>query len=105
MPYNNGISKNDKFFGQYTKSTFQIQNKKWGKINDDTRRTYSTNIQIKFKTTMLKSSLCDQSNAYMLFKRTINVVGAATDNGDRNELQIEMIRRQYLKIVCHLLTA
>ena len=75
------------------------------KINDDTRRTYSTNIQIKFKTTMLKSSLCDQSNVCMLFKRTINVVGAATDNGDRNEPQIEMIRRQYLKIVYHLLTA
>ena len=41
----------------------------------------------------------------MLFKRTVTVVGAVTDNGDRNELQIEMISRQYLKTVYHLLTA
>ena len=105
MQYNNGISKNKKFFRQYTKSTFKIQNKKWAEINDDTRRTYSTNIQIKLKTRMLKSSLCGQSNAYMLFKRTVTVVGAVTDNGDRNEPQIEMISRQYLKTVYHLLTA
>ena len=41
----------------------------------------------------------------MLFKRTVNVVVAVTDNGDRNVPQIEMISRQYLKTVYHLLTA
>ena len=30
----------------------------WVKTNDDARRMYNTNIQIKFKATMLKSSLC-----------------------------------------------
>ena len=29
---------------------------KWIEINDESRRTYNTNSQIKFKTMMLKSS-------------------------------------------------
>ena len=33
-----------------------------------TRGTYNDNKQIKFKTTMLKSSLCDYSDAYILGK-------------------------------------
>ena len=39
--------------------------KKWVQINDDSRGTYNTNSQIKFKISMLKSSLCDYSDAYM----------------------------------------
>ena len=37
------------------------------------------NHQRKFKTTMLKSSLCDHSDAYLLIKRTIIVVGQGPD--------------------------
>ena len=37
----------------------KFRTKKWVEINDDSRRTYSTNSQIKFKTPMLKSNLCD----------------------------------------------
>ena len=37
---------------------------------NDSSGTYSTNRQIKFKNSMLKSSLCDYSNAYILFKGT-----------------------------------
>ena len=40
--------------------------KKWVEINDDVRERYNTNSQIKFKTSMLKSSLSDSSNAYIL---------------------------------------
>ena len=32
------------------------------RINDDSRRTYNTNSQIKFKTSTLRSSLCDYSD-------------------------------------------
>ena len=31
----------------------------WVEINGESRGTYNVNSQIKFKTTMLKSSLCD----------------------------------------------
>ena len=37
-------------------------------MNNDARGTYRINSQIKFKNTMLKSSLCDFSDAYMLVK-------------------------------------
>ena len=45
-------------------------------INDVLRETYSTNSQIKFKSTMPKSSLCDYSDAFMLVKITITIAGA-----------------------------
>ena len=35
---------------------------------EESRGTYNVNSQIKFKTTMLKSSLCDYSDAYILAK-------------------------------------
>ena len=37
-------------------------------INDESRGTYNVNSQIKLKTTMLKSSLCDYGDAYILVK-------------------------------------
>ena len=48
--------------------------KNWVEINDESRGTYNVNSQIKFKTTMLKSSLCDYSDAYILVKGTVTVI-------------------------------
>ena len=59
----------------------RFQTKKWIEIVDDRRGTYSTNSQIKFKTTSLMSSLCDYSEAYILVKGTISVTGAADGAG------------------------
>ena len=53
-------------------------------MNDDARGTYNTNSQIKFKTTMMKSSLCNYSDAYILVKGTITVTGAGVDEAARN---------------------
>ena len=47
--------------------------KNWVEINDDPCGTYNTKSQIKFKTTMLKSNLCDYSDAYIHVKGTITV--------------------------------
>ena len=57
-------------------------------INDESRGAYNVNSQIKFKTTMLKSSLCDYSDAYILVKGTISVnntaaAGAAVNNTNK----------------------
>ena len=52
----------------------KFRTKNWIEINDDARRTYNTNSQIKFKTSMLKSSLCDYSDAYILVSGNITVV-------------------------------
>ena len=46
-------------------------------INDESRGAYNVNSQIKFKATMLKSSLCDYSDAYILVKGTISVNNTA----------------------------
>ena len=42
---------------------------------------YSTGSDIRFKTTMLKSSLCDYGDTYILVKEriTITVVGGKAD--------------------------
>ena len=37
----------------------KFKTRKWIEINDESRGVYNVNSQIKFKTTMLKSSLCD----------------------------------------------
>ena len=67
-------------------SKFRTRN--WVEIDDESRGAYNVNSQIKFKTTMLKSSLCDYSDAYILFKGTITVnntaaAGAAVNNTNR----------------------
>ena len=59
--------------------------KNWVEINDESRGWYNANSQIKFKTTMLKSSLCDYSDAYILVKGAVTVAdmsaaGAAAKN-------------------------
>ena len=57
-------------------SKFRTQN--WVEINDDKRETY-TSSDIKFKTTMLRSNLCDYADAYILVKGTITITGAGAD--------------------------
>ena len=57
-------------------------NKNWVEINNESRGTYNTNSQIKFKTTMLKSSLSDYSDAYILVKGTITVNNTVAEDAD-----------------------
>ena len=61
----------------------KFRTKNWVKINDESRGTYNVNSQIKFKTTMLKSSLCGYSVAYILVKGTITIAGAGDDAADK----------------------
>ena len=42
----------------------------WSEINDGSYGAYSTGSEIKFQTSMIRSSLCD---AYILVKRAITV--------------------------------
>ena len=60
----------------------------WVEINDELRGKYNTNSQIRFKTSMLRSSLCDYSDAYILVRGTITVAntaaaGAAANNANK----------------------
>ena len=57
----------------------KFKTKNWVEINDESRGTYHVNSQIKFKTTILKSSLCDYSDAYILVKGKIPITGVGND--------------------------
>ena len=50
---------------QIKPSKFRTRN--WVEINEDIRGEYSSNKQIRFKTSMLISSLCDYSDAYIIY--------------------------------------
>ena len=50
-----------------------------------------TTLIVKFKTTMLKSSLCDYSDAYILVKRTITVTNTAAADVDTNNANKKVI--------------
>ena len=66
----------------------KFRTKNWVEINDDIRGAYSTNKQIRFKVAMLRSSLCDYSDVYILVKGNITVnntedAGAAANNTNK----------------------
>ena len=62
----------------------KFRTKNWVEINDESRGTYNVNSQIKFKTTMVKSSLSDYSDAYILVKGTITVDDSSATGADAN---------------------
>ena len=62
----------------------KFKTKNWVEINDDVRGVYSPNKQIRFKTSMLRSSLCDYSDAYILVKGNITVNNIAADDDAAN---------------------
>ena len=64
----------------------KFRTKNWVEINDDVRGVYSPNKQIRFKTAMLRSSLCDYSDAYILVKGNITVNNTAAADADANNI-------------------
>ena len=69
----------------------KFRTKNWVEINDESRGAYNVNSQIKFKTTMLKSSLCDYSDAYILVKGTITVNNTAAQGAAANNTNKKVI--------------
>ena len=79
MEYQKIINLLDKTPDQLSK--FRIKN--WIEISDQSRGVYNTNSDIRFKTIMLKSSLRDYSDAYILFKGRITITGVVDDDAAR----------------------
>ena len=57
----------------------KFRTKNWVEINDESRGTYNDDKQIRFKTTMLKFSLCGYSDGNILVKGKITITGAGDD--------------------------
>ena len=65
-----------------TNQPTKFRTKYWVEINDEERGTYNTNSQIKFTISMLRSSLCGYSDAYILVSGTITVAALAAGRGN-----------------------
>ena len=62
----------------------KFKTKNWVEINNESRVTYNKDNQIRFKSSVLKSSLFDYSNAYILVQRT-TTVGKETEATPNND--------------------
>ena len=60
----------------------KFRTRNWVEIDDESRGNY-TNSAIRFKTTMLRSNLCDYADLYILVKGTITITGAGDDAAAR----------------------
>ena len=69
----------------------KFRTKNWVEINDESRVAYNVNSQIKFKTTILKSSLCNYSDAYIIVKGTISVNNTAAQGAAANTTNKKVI--------------
>ena len=61
--------------------------KKWIDVHDQSGETCNTNKQIRFKTAMLRSDLCDYNDAYIVVKG-IATVSADERDGDETNRQV-----------------
>ena len=70
-------------------SKFRTRN--WVEINDESRGNYA-NSDIRFKTTMLRSNLCDYADSYILVKGTMTITGegadAAAERADERDKEV-----------------
>ena len=57
--------------------------KKWIEVHDQSGERYNTNKQIRFKTSMLRSDLCDFSDSYIVVKGKITVANQDNNAYDK----------------------
>ena len=73
-----------------TNQPSKFRPKNWVEMNDESWGTYNASNQIKFKTSMIGSNLCDYSDAYVHVKGIITVrnTGAAAASNNKNKIMI-----------------
>ena len=70
-----------KLLGHTSDKVPRFITKKWIEVYGQSGETCNTNKQIRFKTSILRSDLCDYSDGYIVVKGDITVEGA--NNGDK----------------------
>ena len=69
----------------------KFRTRNWVEINDESRGDYANN-DIRFKTTMLRSNLCDYADSYILVKGRITITGegnnAAAERADERDKDV-----------------
>ena len=74
----------------YSSKPSKFKTRNLAEINDEAKGTYSCNKQIKFKTSMLRTSLYDYVDVYILVKGNITVNNTAA-TGDANNTDKKVI--------------
>ena len=69
----------------------KFRTKGWVEINDESIGEYPVNRQTNFKTSVLRSSLCDYSDAYILVKGNISVNDIAAEGAAANNTNEKVI--------------
>ena len=72
---------------------------------NDVRGSYNANSQIKFDTSMLRSSLCDYSNVYILVKGTTTIAPVPPPAANPNNNDKEVVFKNYVPFKEKLLIA
>ena len=75
-PYKNGTPKNYKLLDTTSDNVPRLITKKWVEVHDQSgsdEDRYKPSKQIRLKTSMLRSDLCDFSDAYIVVKGTISL--------------------------------
>ena len=84
--YNNIIMECQKliiFLDNTPNQLSKFRTKNWIEINYQSRGVFNLNSDIRVKTTILKSSLCDYIDAYILVKRRITITGSGAGGAAR----------------------
>ena len=76
--------------------TFKFRTKKQFKIKNKLQGTCNKGEQIRFKTSMLRSNLCDYSDAYIFDKGTITVESTAAAAAATNNVNRKVIFKKFL---------
>ena len=67
-----------------TNQPSKFKTKHWVETNYESRRTYNRDNQIRFKTSMLRSSLYDYSVPFVLVKGNITVINTSAQGQPNN---------------------
>ena len=65
--------------------------KKWIEVYDQSEKNYSSNKEIRIKTSILRSDLCDFSDAYIVVEGDITLEGDNDANKKNKNLTFKMI--------------
>ena len=63
--------------------------KKWIEVYDQSEKNYSVNKEIRIKTSMLRSDLCDFSDAYIVVKGDITLEGNSSANKRNKNIEFK----------------
>ena len=72
----------------------KLKIKSWVEGNYESKGTYNKENQIRFKTGMLRLSLCDYSDSYILVKGTVKVANTAAQDQPNNAANKNVIYKK-----------